>query len=107
MSARRRSSLRHPKTTQERRINGKRNVLDFDEYKIYIRPSRNSSRLPNAYDDLWIRDAIWIDYLFDGKIFHYVSWKKKRKTQYRTVSNYIDPENMEVIRVKNLERKKC
>jgi hypothetical protein len=106
MSAKRRSCLRHPRTTQEMRANGRRGVLNLDEYRIYIRPSRTSKRLPNSYDDLWIRDASWEDYVFDGVIFHYVCWKTKRKTQYFNTTHYVNPENMEVIRVKNWEGRK-
>ena len=62
---------RRPKTTQERRANGKRNVLDFDEYEVRIRPSRNQSNLVEHWDDLQKSDG--------GAR----SWKKWRKTKWR------------------------
>jgi len=61
--------LRRMKTTQERRANGKRCFLHIDDYKVKIRPKRNMSNLPEAWDDYWI----------------YVPkcWKNHRKTQYK------------------------
>lgn len=48
------SYLRHPKTTQERRLS-----CD-NEIKEYIKPSRNMMNLPNVYDDIWRnRDHSW------------------------------------------------
>ena len=52
--------LRYPKTTQERRVNGKRGKWN--------RAKRNARNLPSAWDDLWVHRE--------------KSWKKKRKTQY-------------------------
>lgn len=64
---------RHPRTTQEQRENGKRcHVIWIDDYPIKIRPSRSMSHLPTCWDDIYrndVRDR---------------SWKKYRKTQYRT-----------------------
>ena len=61
--------MRYPRTTQERRVNGKSNILEIDEYHIKIRAKRNFRNLPNSYDDLWI--------------YYEKSWKKKRRTQYK------------------------
>lgn len=61
--------LRHMKTTQERRANGKRHFLEIDDYKIKIRPKRNATNLPEAWDDYWIDVP--------------KSWKKHRRTQYK------------------------
>jgi hypothetical protein len=57
--------LRRPKTTQERRVNGKR--TDRREYKIRAR--RNAANLPEAWDDIWATTQR--------------SWKKHRKKQYK------------------------
>jgi len=58
--------LRFPKTTQEKRANGKR-CSNNKEYKI--RAKRSSRQLPDAYDDLFgHRDKCW---------------KSRRKTQYK------------------------
>lgn len=56
-----RGYYRHPKTTQERRANGKRSK--------WARAKRSEPNLPQAYDDISVSDK--------GK-----SWKNKRKTQY-------------------------
>lgn len=57
---------RHPKTTQERRES-----LDEDyykEYKVKVRPKRNHRNLPDAYDDINVREK--------------KTWKSKRKKKY-------------------------
>lgn len=65
--------LRHPKTTQERRANGKRsNFLLIDGYRIRTRPCRNAINLVQVRDDITRRD--WEDR----------SWKRFRKTQYKS-----------------------
>ena len=62
---------RHPKTTQERRINGKRNIINYDDYEVNVRPSRNFANLVEYRDDI-------------PKTNHYDrSWKRYRKTQYK------------------------
>jgi len=63
------SGLRHMKTTQERRANGKRHFLHIDDYKVKIRPRRNAANLSNAWDDYWIDVP--------------KSWKNYRRTQYK------------------------
>lgn len=63
---------RAPKTTQERRLVGRRDLLHIDEYVVRIRPSRNWTNLPNTYDDISRSD------IGDR------SWKRHRLTQYRT-----------------------
>ena len=80
MAARKRFGLRHPRTTQERRANGKRSVLKFDEYEVRIRAKR--TRLPTSYDDIWVTDVLWSWY-DPNKI----CWKKKRKTKWKKVPN--------------------
>lgn len=60
---------RNPKTTQERRANGRRDFLVIDGYVIRLRPCRNMANLVNSYDDIR-RD--W-----------YKSWKYYRSKQYR------------------------
>ena len=57
------------KTTQERRANGKRNFINYDEYKVAVRPSRNMSNLVERWDDLIRRPTR--------------SWKKHRKNQWK------------------------
>jgi hypothetical protein len=52
--------IRCPRTTQERRVNGKRSKWN--------RGRRSAANLPTSYDDLWVR--------------HERCWKSKRKTQY-------------------------
>lgn len=63
--------LRHPRTTQERRANGKRDILDIDGYKIRLRGKRNLTNLPEAWDDIGRSD------------WRHHSWKRHRKTQYK------------------------
>jgi len=53
-------NLRHPRTTQEKRANGRRGKWN--------RAKRNSANLADAWDDIWIHND--------------KSWKSKRKTQY-------------------------
>jgi len=53
--------MRRPRTTQERRENGKRSQ--------FARPKRSSCNLPNAWDD--------------KNIVSQRSWKKRRRSQYR------------------------
>lgn len=60
---------RHPRTTQERRANGNRDFIRFDDFKIKSRAKRNRKNLPNSYDDIWHQSQ--------------KSWKKLRKTQYK------------------------
>ena len=93
MSAKRRGVLRHPRTTQECRANGRRNVLDFDEYRVFIRPARSTKRLPNAWDDLWIHDAVWMEKWWP----HHICWKKLRKNQYFIVDHQVNLENSTMI----------
>jgi hypothetical protein len=62
---------RRPKTTQERRENGKRNFIIWDEYKVSIRASRNMSNLVESRDDVMIGT------------FNHRCWKQFRKTQYK------------------------
>lgn len=68
--------MRHPRTTQERRVNGKRGVLRFDEYHVHIRGKRSMPNLPEAWDDVVI----------NGYYSQHTSWKKLRRTQYRIVN---------------------
>lgn len=63
--------LRHPRTTQERRANGRRGVIEIDEFLIRLRAKRNSYRLPQHWDDI-IR----------GDIEHR-TWKRHRRQQYK------------------------
>ena len=63
--------LRHPRTQQERRVNGKRNFIDYDEYKVRTRPKRNKANLPCHWDDLL--NHSWYDR----------SWKRYRRKQYK------------------------
>jgi hypothetical protein len=62
---------RRPRTTQERRVNGKRNSIDFDGYKVKVRASRNMSNLVEAWDDV------------NRSSCYDRSWKKFRKEQYK------------------------
>jgi len=41
-------SLRHPRTTQEARFS-----QDVD-HKVFVRPKRNRTNLPEAYDDIFL-----------------------------------------------------
>lgn len=63
---------RRPRTTQERRANGKRHFLEIDDHKIKIRPRRNQANLVEAWDDLM--HSYW----------GHRSWKRHRKTQWKT-----------------------
>ena len=65
---------RRPRTTQERRVNGKRHFLEIDGYKIKIRPRRNQANLVEAWDDLM--HSYW----------GHRSWKRHRKTQWKSES---------------------
>lgn len=72
MAARKRSCVRHPKTTQERRASQQRgNTLKIEDYKVETRACRNFRNLPNAYDDIF---PPWRKH---------VSWKKCRKQQWK------------------------
>ena len=64
--------LRRPKTTQERRVNGKRTEQRDLEYKI--RAKRSAANLPEAWDDICISVS--------------TGWKAqtKRKTQYKVIN---------------------
>lgn len=68
--------LRFPKTTQERRANGRRLFLYIDDYKIKIRAKRNFSNLPNCYDDIHRCDVA------DR------TWKRHRDSQYHLVDMF-------------------
>ena len=63
--------LRNPHTTQERRMNGRRDLLCIDGYEVRLRAKRNQTNLPNTYDDP-MRDD-----------WRHRSWKRHRKTQYK------------------------
>lgn len=63
--------LRHIRTTQELRANGKRDYIVVDGYKVKTRPKRNRANLPNAWWD--ILNKSWDDRC----------WKRYRKTQYK------------------------
>ena len=63
--------LRHPRTQQERRVNGKRNHITDDDCKVKTRPKRNQVHLPCLWDD--VLNHSWYDR----------SWKRYRKTQYK------------------------
>jgi len=60
---------RAPKTTQERRANGRR-CNNIDEYGVRLRGRRSQMTLPDTYDDMQRSDIN----------FH--SWKRHRRTQY-------------------------
>lgn len=84
MSARKRGWFRHPRTTQELRANGRRGVLHFDEYSVFIRAKRSQKNLPTNYDDLFVDDCIWENYWYEK----HICWKKyNRRNQYRTVEH--------------------
>ena len=59
--------LRRPRTTQERR------AYLRDESSVRLRARRSAKNLPNAWDDIVRSD-----------IFDHKSWKRHRRTQYRT-----------------------
>ena len=66
--------LRIPRTTQERRANGKRsNYINVDGYKIKTRARRSQCNLPCHWDDLIRKDE-------DDR-----TWKRHRRTQYKVV----------------------
>lgn len=48
--------LRSPRTTQERRINGKRSQIAVDGYEVKIRAKRSQASLPEAWDDIPRKD---------------------------------------------------
>jgi hypothetical protein len=62
---------RHPKTQSQRKINGRRNFLIYDDYKIKSRSKRNLANLANSWDDISRRDV-------DDK-----NWKRYRRFQYK------------------------
>lgn len=64
---------RRPKTTQERRANGKRNFIYWGEYKVSLRASRNTSNLVEAWDDV------------NRSCINHDCWKQYRKTQYKVI----------------------
>jgi hypothetical protein len=64
--------FRFPKTTQEKRANGKRcsnGIEEYEGYKVRVRAKRSCKQLPDAWDDLFTRTD--------------KCWKGKRKTQYK------------------------
>jgi hypothetical protein len=66
--------LRFPKTTQEKRANGKRcanGIEEYGDYKVRVRAKRSWKQLPDAWDDMFTRTT--------------KCWKKFRKTQYRRI----------------------
>lgn len=63
-----RASLRHPKTTQERRW-AVAHDDELKEYNLTVRPRRNYTNLITAWDDKWP--------------IVQKSWKKHRKTQWK------------------------
>lgn len=67
------SIMRHPRTTQERRANGKRDTLHIDGYDVRLRGRRSFANLPEARDDIIRGD------------YKRKSWKKHRKTQYKEI----------------------
>lgn len=66
--------LRQPKTTQERRENGKRcQHLWFEDYRVKCRAARSLARLPEHRDD-YVRQDL-----------KNRSWKRHRSTQYKSL----------------------
>lgn len=66
------SWLRHPRTTQERRYNGKRGICyDDGEYVVKIRCKRSQPMLPSLWDDIIRQDGC------------HRTWKRHRNTQYK------------------------
>ena len=63
--------LRNPRTTQERRVNGKRSQITVDGYEVKIRAKRSQASLPCAWEDLLRSDD------------HHFTWKRHRKKQYK------------------------
>ncbi len=65
---------RHPKTTQERRANGTRkDTCHQDSNYQYTRKKRTGNNLVNSWDDIHVT--------------HEKSWKSRRKTQYKGLTN--------------------
>lgn len=62
---------RVPRTTQERRYNGRKHFQEIDGYLIKIRPKRNKINLVDAWDDIIIRD------------YYRRNWKHYRKHQWK------------------------
>lgn len=58
------------RTTQERRANGHRGVLDVEEYEIRVRGRRSAKVLPDSWDD-------------PHGYYAHRSWKRYRKTQWK------------------------
>jgi hypothetical protein len=72
----RRRNFRHPHTTNERRANLKvlGNAEAVNELTPYrIRSKRSANRLPDAYDDMFIR--------------YQRTWKRRRQTQRKDINN--------------------
>jgi hypothetical protein len=68
--------LRFPKTTQEKRANGKRcanGIEEYGDYKVKIRAKRSWKQLPDAWDDMFTHTT--------------KCWKKFRKTRYRRIKD--------------------
>ena len=63
--------FRSPRTTQERRANGRRSIHVDGEYVVRLRPCRSMRNLVDAWDDVFRND------------WSHRSWKRHRKTQYR------------------------
>ena len=64
--------MRHPKTTQESRYNGKRcnnGVEEFEGFVVRVRAKRSEANLPDSYWDMWV--------------YHEKGWKNYRRTQYK------------------------
>lgn len=77
------NGMRHPKTTQERRQN----------QDGWCRPVRGMKRLPNSYDDYWVRAE--------------KCWKSYRTTQYRVlVVEEDDPKSVKHARYVKAKAKK-
>lgn len=66
--------LRNPRTTQERRANGKRSThIDVDGYKVKTRARRSQCNLPCTYCDIIRKDL------------DHRTWKRHRRTQYKVI----------------------
>jgi hypothetical protein len=69
--------LRHPRTTNERRAHfsnkATKEILESHGVALKVRQKRNPYKLPNAYDDLFIR--------------YQRSWKEHRGTQRKNASS--------------------
>ena len=85
--------FRRPRTTQERRVNGKRNYLDYDDYRVRTRPSRNFANLVENRDDI----LRW------GQKNR--SWKRYRKHQWkpRDFEDFFDGKTLGQLLVEGLE----